>query len=84
MRVKVSAICYHGFSSLPRSMISHFHHIVFEGFGQLERGALHEIWMLARLNLDPEFERKRNLPGPCRTESSDVGFDFIVVGTNKI
>ena len=21
--------------------------------------------------------------GPCRTESSDVGFDFIVVGTNK-
>ena len=22
--------------------------------------------------------------GPCRTESSDVGFDFIVVGTNKI
>ena len=23
-------------------------------------------------------------PGPCRTEFSDVGFDFIVVGTNKI
>ena len=22
--------------------------------------------------------------GPCRTEFSDVGFDFIVVGTNKI
>ena len=21
--------------------------------------------------------------GPCRTEFSDVGFDFIVVGTNK-
>ena len=22
--------------------------------------------------------------GPCRTEFSDVGFDFIIVGTNKI
>ena len=29
----MSAICYHGFSSLPRSMISHFHHNVFEGLG---------------------------------------------------
>ena len=24
------------------------------------------------------------VPGPCRTEFSDVDFDFIVVGTNKI
>ena len=24
------------------------------------------------------------LPGPCCTEFSDVSFDFIVVGTNKI
>ena len=34
-----------------------------------------------------EFDReslKRVDAGPCRTEFSDVGFDFIVVGTNKI
>ena len=28
--------------------------------------------------------QQRRGPGPCRTEFSDVGFDFIVVGTNKI
>ena len=27
---------------------------------------------------------ENGIPGPCRTEFSDVGFDFIVVGTNKI
>ena len=27
---------------------------------------------------------RRGSSGPCRTEFSDVGFDFIVVGTNKI
>ena len=30
----------------------------------------------------PEVDCRR--AGPCRTEFSDVGFDFIVVGTNKI
>ena len=35
-----------------------------------------------------KFENRRSEqvenPGPCRAEFSDVGFDFIVVGTNEI
>ena len=46
-------------------------------------------WLVASLTLRPHLRTSGSLgrivsPGPCRTESSDVGFDFIVVGTNKI
>ena len=34
--------------------------------------------------INPLCDTEEKEAGPCRTEFSDVGFDFIVVGTNRI